>query len=162
MSYPVGSQFIDPYGFPGSLPLLHVQVIAENKLIDWHLKHYAVNKTPLRTTLWRTAVPSSPAQLRNHVFILEILTFLLIRVQDEIIDSSVTFNLATSRDVRHDTADCVDRYVRSTHILNTKHLTLSSEYSIRQLATGFNNDGHKPWWPQTMTMTATNHDDQLG
>jgi len=32
---------------------------------------------------------------------------------------------------------------------------------------GFSNDGHKPWWPQTMTMmattmTATNRDDQLG
>jgi len=27
---------------------------------------------------------------------------------------------------------------------------------------GFDNDGHKPWQPQTMTTTATNHDDQLG
>jgi len=27
---------------------------------------------------------------------------------------------------------------------------------------GFDNDGHKPRRPQTMTMMATNHDDQLG
>jgi len=30
------------------------------------------------------------------------------------------------------------------------------------LERGFDNDGHKPWRPQTMTMMATNHDDQLG
>jgi len=78
-------------------------------------------ETTLRTTLGCAGVPRGLTQLRNHVFVLEIQTLLLVNVHDELVDSSVTFDLAASRRVRHDAAQCVDCYVCSTSALYRKH-----------------------------------------
>jgi len=84
---------------------------------------HRVVKTTLPTTLWCTAVPSGSTQLRDHVVILEILTLLVIDVQDEVVDGCVSINLMATWDVRHDGAQSADCDVCSTSALhmNTSH-----------------------------------------
>jgi len=73
----------------------------------------------LHTALRRTAVPIIAAQLVDHLRILEVLTLLFVRVQDEVVDGGVTFHVGSAQDVRHNAAQRVNRYVCTAHTLRT-------------------------------------------